>query len=535
VGAQNGARRYVTGKGPYYRKDRGEVPSARKADQPLGTYQVLRPDPAGTIESLAALGYSPEAAIADLLDNSIAAAAKHMHITCHWAGSEGSWVALRDDGKGMTEPELLRGLTVGGGGADARADSDLGRFGMGLKTASFSQARTLVVTSRPGKGQWNTGTWDTEHVKAVGDWQLLNGAPAEAADILGRLQNEQRGGGTIVLWLGLRHLAPAGADPTDEFAQREFYAGVNRVEEHLAMVFHRYLSGRGRIGIGLNGQAVPGWDPFLDRRKFVEELPSDPSPSGLAVQGFVLPHRVRLTDDEYLAAGGPRGWLEQQGFYVYRKNRLIVAGDWLLPEFRKDEKHVLARIAVELPAEHDLAWSLDVKKSSATPPASAIKQLRRVGKATRARAGSVMNHRGRVVRDRQTVSDDFTWQAMRQFGRTRFVVNRHHPLIKDLTDRHPDIRRDLAAIFSMVESALPVGLIRTTSDTGDQSAADPDGVVSDEVLELARRMLEVLLNKGEKASSALARVTRMPPFDEHQGLAELLTGDTAPRSDGDEP
>lgn len=434
----------------------------------------------------------------------------------------------------MSEPDLLRGLTVGGGRADARADIDLGRFGMGLKTASFSQARTLVVASRPSPGAWNIGTWDTEHVKAVGDWELLTGAPSDAADILRRLQDEHDGAGTIVLWLGLSHLTPADADPSDEFAQRAFYAGVNRVQEHLGMVFHRYLSGRRQISIHLNGGRVPGWDPFLGRRKFVEELPSDPSPSGLAVQGFVLPHRVRLTDEEYLAASGPRGWLEQQGFYVYRKNRLIVAGDWLLPEFRKDEKHVLARIAVELPAEHDLAWSLDVKKSSATPPAAAVKQLRRVGKATRARAVSVMNHRGKVVRDRQTVSEDFTWQAVRQFGRTRFVVNRQHPLIKDLADRHPEIRRDLGAIFSMIESALPVGLIRTTADTGEQSTADLEGVVPDDVIDLAWRMFEVLLNRGEAASAALARVTRMPPFDEHRNLAELLSGNTDHRTDGDE-
>jgi hypothetical protein len=511
------------------------VPSANKVLSRDGTYHVLRPDPAGTIESLAALGYSPEAAIADLVDNSIAAGAKKIHVTCHWGGFQGSWVAVRDDGRGMSDTELLRGLTVGGGGGDDRADSDLGRFGMGLKTASFSQARTLVAASRPGSGAWNVGTWDTDHVKAVGDWELLIGAPAEADEPLARLQAEHRCSGTVVLWLGLRHLVAVDAEPGDEFAQRAFYAAVNRIETHLGMVFHRYLSGRGRITINLNGQAVPAWDPFLGRRKFGEELPTDSSPSGLAVQGFVLPHRIRLSDDEYLASGGPRGWLEQQGFYVYRKNRLIVAGDWLLPEFRKDEKHVLARIAVELPAEHDVAWALDVKKSSATPPASAVRQLRRVGKATRARAGSVMNHRGKVMRDRQTVSADFTWQAVRQFGRTRFVVNREHPLIKDLAERHPDIRRDLGAIFSMVESALPVGLIRTTADTGDQSAADPDGEVPDEVLELARRMLEVLLNKGEKASTALARVTRMPPFDEHQALAELLTGTTNPRADGDEP
>ncbi len=509
------------------------MPSASKAATPAEPeYEVLRPDPAGTIDSLAALGYSPEAAIADLVDNSVAARAGMVDITCHWAGQD-SHVLIRDDGRGMTRAQLLRGLTVGGRAGDLRDAADLGRFGMGLKTASFSQARTLVVASRPDDGAWHVGTWDTEHVKAVGDWQLLLGAPPEADEALRAAQRRHKGPGTIVLWLGLGRLVPPGTEPGDAFAQQEFYAGINRVESHLGMVFHRYLSGRGRISIVLNGGPIPAWDPFLGRRRFVEELPSDPSPSGLVVTGYVLPHRVRLTDQEHLTAGGPRGWLDQQGFYVYRRDRLIVAGDWMLPDFRKDERHVLARIAVELPADQDRQWSLDVKKSSAVPPASAVKQLRRVGKATRARAGSVMNHRGKVVRDRQTVSEDFTWQAVKQFGRTRFVVNRQHALIRDLTDRHPEIRRDLAAIFSMIESALPVGLIRTTADTGDQTVADPDGDVPDDVLDLARRMLEVLLNRGESAGAALARVTRMPPFSEHDRLADLLTGTDRPNDDGD--
>lgn len=509
------------------------MPSVSKAATPAGpSYELLRPDPAGTIESLASLGYNAEAAVADLADNSIAAGAKTVDVVCHWAGGQ-SHVILRDNGRGMTRAGLLRGLTVGGGGGDLRDPTDLGRFGMGLKTASFSQAATLVVASRPDDGEWHVGTWDTEHVKKVGDWQLLLGPPPAAEALVRAAQKGHKGAGTIVLWLGLTHLVAVGATPSDSFAQQEFYAGVNRIEKHLGMVFHRYLAGRGRIAIVLNGRPVPAWDPFLGRRRFVQELPSDPSPSGLTVQGFVLPHRIRLTDDEYLVAGGPKGWLEQQGFYVYRRNRLIVAGDWLLPEFRKDEKHVLARIAVELPAEQDREWSLDVKKSSAIPPAGAIKQLRRVGKAARARAVSVMNHRGKVVRDRQTVSDDHTWQTVRQFGRTRFVVNRQHPLIRDLTDRHPDLRRDVTAILGMIESALPVGLIRTTADTGGPAPDTADGDVPDDVLELARRMLEVLLNKGEKASTALARVARMPPFDEHHGLADLLSGTTEQGSDGE--
>jgi hypothetical protein len=505
-------------------------------------FDLLRPDPAGTIQSLASLGYSPEAAIADLVDNSLAAKARHVDIEFHWGGADGSWVVLRDDGVGMTLEELLRGLTVGGRGLDDREASDLGRFGMGLKTASFSQARQVIVASKAKGHEWNVRTWDTEYVIEVGDWLLQHGAPAEAEAALQEEQGRLKASGTIVMWRHLTRLVAEGSEPGDQWAQKEFYKLLDLIVGHLGMVFSRYLSGqapylpgRAKLSLTVNGHPVPSWDPFLGKQKFVEQLAMEIPLPGVRVQGFVMPHKSRLTDQEYLEGGGPRGWLAQQGFYVYRRDRLIVAGDWLkLGDFRQDERHSLARISVELPPEQDLDWALDVKKSTAMPPPAMVGHLRRVAKATRDRAGAVTNHKGRVVRDRQTSSVDFTWKVVKQFGRTRFVVNREHPLLRDLFERAPDARSAITDVLNMVEKTLPIGLIQSTSDVAEM-VGFVDEEIPDDVMDMARRMLEVLLNRGEMASVALSRVARMPPFSEYPHLSDVLSGVTAPTTFEERP
>jgi hypothetical protein len=476
------------------------------------------------------LGYTPEAAVADLVDNSIAAGARLVRIECRWEGAAESWLAIVDDGVGMDEEALLKGLTVGGRGLDARSSSDLGRFGMGLKTASFSQARQLVVATRPDAGPWQVRTWDIDHVLEVGDWELMRGCPDSAADRLSELTASVPGAGTVVLWQRLTQLVAVDSQPGDDWAKREFHRVVERIELHLGMVFSRYLTNRrAPISMVLNSRSIDAWDPFLSGHKFVEALPAEKPLPGVSVQGFILPHRSRLTEDDYIKGGGPRGWLDQQGFYVYRQNRLIVAGDWLkLGNFRKDEKHVLARIVVDLSPEHDSEWSLDVKKSTAMPPPSLARHLSRVAKATRERAGAVISHRGRVVRDRQTSSEDFTWKTLSQFGQIRFVINRDHALVRELVERNPSVRGDLNTVFSMIETTLPVGLIRSTTEiTHAIAMAAGNGAVPDEVLEMAGRMLEVLMNRGVKAGEALGRVVRMPPFSDYPALSDLLSGSDA--------
>ena len=487
-------------------------------------YEVVRPDPVGTIKSLAALGYSPEAAIADIIDNSLAHGARHIGVEARWDGAAESWVAIIDDGAGMDETTLVRGLTLGARNADARGEADLGRFGMGLKTASFSQARQLVVASRTESSPWNVRAWDIDHVLAVRDWQLLRGCPPEAAPTLAKLQQDVGSSGTIVLWRRLTRLAAIDSRAGDGAARREFHIQTERIERHVGMVFSRYLSGSTKsVEMRLNGRSVASWDPTLPGYPHVERLPSETPLPGVRVQGFILPHRSRLTEEQVLAGAGPRGWLDQQGFYIYRRDRLIVAGDWLnLGRLRKDEKHVLARIVVDLPTDQDFAWALDVKKSTATPPPSLAGHLLRVAKATRERASAVISHRGRVVRDTRSEPEDFTWRVVSRYGEQRFLINRDHPLVSDLLQRHPDARDDLRAVLAMVEQTLPVGTIRTTPEATAQ-ARDPGDNVPPEVVELARRVLNSLLARRIPPQQAALRVARMPPFSDYPGIAEQLS------------
>jgi len=147
-------------------------------------YEIANPHPAGTIESLSSLGYSTEAAVADLVDNSIAAGAQQVDVTFSWDGRD-SWVAVTDDGRGMTESELVTAMTIAGRGPGAaRTAQDLGRFGMGLKTASFSQARTLIVTSAAPTQARATRAWDLDLVRRTEQWRLLQGADPADADLL---------------------------------------------------------------------------------------------------------------------------------------------------------------------------------------------------------------------------------------------------------------------------------------------------------------------------------------------------------------
>ena len=107
-------------------------------------------------EAMRAYGYNLATALADLIDNSIAAGSRKVWLRCEWAGSS-SWISVTDDGSGMAEKELVNAMRLGSTNPTSkRAKSDLGRFGLGLKTASFSQARRLTVITKKknGKLEW---------------------------------------------------------------------------------------------------------------------------------------------------------------------------------------------------------------------------------------------------------------------------------------------------------------------------------------------------------------------------------------------
>ncbi|PWB79319.1 MAG: ATP-binding protein [Methylocystaceae bacterium] len=417
----------------------------------------IAPAASALLGSLRGLGYSPETALADLVDNSISAQARFIQLSIDW--NDGApRIGVLDDGLGMSPTELEAAMRFGGDASLERASDDLGRFGLGLKTASLSQCRRLTVISRRS-GETSSLSWDVDEVIATGRWTARVGLLPQGFDHLKDMDLQVSG--TLVV---LEHMDEIGG--LHGLDKERFFAKVKDIRDHFAMVFHRflYLDAR-RIRIRLNGRNVEGWDPMLRSHPATQMLGADRIGSGaqaVMVTPFVLPHRDRFANEaEFQAAAGPGGWAERQGFYIYRAKRLVMAGSWLglgsLREWTKEESSRLARIAVDLPQSMDAAWRIDVRKARARPPAALRNRLVTIGSACRDRAREVFAWRGSPVRTGRTSRDvSPVWSEEHVSGKRRYRINREHPVIQALLDGDGDTARLARAAFSLVERSVPI-------------------------------------------------------------------------------
>lgn len=484
-------------------------------------FDLADPDPAALVESLRAFGYTPEAAIADLVDNSITAKAKLVWIDFDWEG-ETSRIAIGDNGKGMTETALIQAMRPGSTSPrDKRAADDLGRFGLGLKTASFSQCRHLTVITKTKRGDIHARRWELDKVVASHEWRLMRGHPEDCDDLVDRLGQQPQG--TLVVWQQLDRIA-GDADIEDEGAHRRFLELARSVRAHLAMTYHRFLSQRLGMTVTVNDNPVPPWDPFLSRNGSrqvlgVEKLPLEGGT--VIVRPFVLPHRSKLTVDDFDLAGGERGWNSLQGFYVYRNKRLLVAGDWLGLGFQKEEHYKLARIQIDITNSMDPLWQIDVRKSVARPPGALREELRRVAKVTRARAVEVYRHRGKVLAKRSEKGVEPMWQQRVRHGKVYYQVNRDHPVVQEAVEN--PTTRSVRALVKIVEETIPVPLIAIANAERPEEQASPfEGVPSKQLSDLAVQTYDSLRRRGSKHAPARDRVLSTDPFQYFPELLELL-------------
>ncbi|MBU1377072.1 MAG: ATP-binding protein [Alphaproteobacteria bacterium] len=485
------------------------------------------------IESLRGVGYSVETAVADLVDNSIAASARTIRLDFHFDGPD-SWMTLLDDGRGMGPEELRSAMTVGGRSPlETRSSGDLGRFGMGLKTASFSQCRCLTVATLPESGALSVRRWDLDYIARpdVNEWRLLTGPSAGSEARLAGLASSVSG--TLVLWERLDRIT-AGLTH-DRRSQDAFFAMVARVEQHLAMVFHRYLEGPGaRLRIHVGGAArLRPWDPFLSAHPATEPTPVEriPAPGGaIQLQGFVLPHRDQLDDETWRRAAGRDGWVSQQGFYVYRNDRLLVAGGWLgLGEPRvwtREEPFKLARLAVSFSNSGDAAWEVDIRKSVARPPRAVRPRLTALADSVRTVARQVFAHRGAYGK-RAPVSDLVpAWLSATGRRGVTYRVNRDHPVMSRVRENLGHHHESLEDLLRIVESTVPVQRIWLDAvEQGEvQSGAEPlDPDQIDAMERTAKALIDHLTSRvGLEPTLVRARLLATEPFQNHPEVIDRL-------------
>ena len=302
-------------------------------------------------------------------------------------------IGVLDDGVGMTEGELLEAMRLGSRSPlEERARSDLGRFGLGLKTASFSQCRALTVVTRTN-GTTASARWDLDYIAGSDSWLVqIPDDPTSIpwTDLLG-------GKGTLVVWekFGI------GADKEDtDRKTTDFVRQLDEACSHLELVFHRFLSGEPghrRVHIHVNNRPLEPFDPFHSSHPATIAGPTEwirVAHENVLVQPFTLPHHGKVTPTEWDRYAGPEGYLRNQGFYVYRERRLIIHGTWF-GLARQTELTKLARVRIDMPNSLDAVWKIDVKKASAQLPAGVRERLRRIIEPLGATSKRVYTTRGR--------------------------------------------------------------------------------------------------------------------------------------------
>lgn len=476
------------------------------------------------MNSMRAMGYSFEAAIADIVDNSVSAQARNIVLRFPIDPSD-CCVAVCDDGIGMNKKELLDAMKYGSQLKSAnRSEDDLGRFGLGMKAASLSQCRRLTVASKKDC-KLSAYVWDLDVIEEKKDWYMVDCSKEQIAEIRYIDFLNDKESGTIVLWENFDLIEKSSGNVYAKLGKHQ-----NATAEYLSLIFHRYLNGEGRnpLTIMVNNYKLTGLDPFLEnhrktnvRRKI--EIPikdSEGKEQIVSVQPFVLPFQKDLSAEDKRLSGGIENYRAKQGFYIYRNKRLIIWGTWF--GRHRDELTKYARIKVDIPNSLDDIWGIDIKKQHATIPAIIRNRLTKAVDEAMDLAVKAQTYRGRVEKVDEKV--DYIWDRIKERD-NQFVyrINRNSrifDLLKEKVDDETWNRLDM--VLDEIENSVPYQQIYI-----DKSQNRVDDTVDDErVAEIeskARILIKMSMDIGATDRNAvIGRLFQSEPFCKYPELAEKL-------------
>ena len=479
------------------------------------------PKAGAMINTFRAFGYNLQTAIADIIDNSISARANNVWIQYEWDG-EKSWVTITDDGDGMDRDGLIEAMTPGSKDPkDDREEHDLGRFGLGLKTSSFSQCKALTVLTRKENHSIIKRHWDLDFVNETGKWNLLD----YLSDNMFLEPLEKLSHGTSVLWEKQDRLV-GNANTHNEAARNVFLEEFEKVEDHLSLVFHRFME-RKKLTIWMNGNKLEPWDPFMKESEGGQLIAQETLDNNqVVVKCYVLPHISKLNQEERKKAKTDE-WYRLQGFYIYRNSRLLLYGDWL-GLFPKNEHFKNARILVDIPNRLDHDWKIDIKKATATPSIAVRKDLVRLGKMTRKSAGAVHRFRGnQIMLDDSITSFDFqpVWKAKKSRDEVRhYYINEEHAVVKSLLEKESISASEFRSALKLIGETTPVeAIIQYHSEEPESHELRDNQTEPDSgTIELARMMYSSLKSSGMDRELAIKQIFNIEPFNQYTQLIEYF-------------
>jgi len=484
---------------------------------------LLRPSAAKLLESMRDIGYSFQSALADIVDNSVSADATWVEVINDLDKVDAPYVAIIDNGKGMSAEELTMAMRHGSRNPrESREGEDLGRFGLGLKTASFSQCRRLTVVSRK-HGQMSARCWDLDHVVSSDDWFLQVPTPSAIAQLPGIEYLPETG--TLVVWQKLDRLDAEGGRSDQLRAAMNLLFALART--HLALTFHRFIQPEpgertSALSVRVNGMVLEAPDPFalhMIPRSEAHEVEIIRVPEGdVIVQAFTLPHHQRLTTAQLDTLSLGSSLSQTQGFYIYRARRLIAGGTWL-GLARRSEISRLLRVRVDVPTALDADWAIDVRKSRIRPPAAVRNRLRPLVERMVSTAKRPYEYRGRSQAATRGMP---VWLRTLERGQIRYEIARDHLLVKAVRTLLDSPDDALEAMLMGIEATLPLDVI--FSDVSENPRQVEQCDMSEEQLQ---NLLAVFIDAVAPGSNDLSlaqaeRILQTPPFSGDRRAREVL-------------
>lgn len=437
------------------------------------------------IYGLRCIGYNFSTALADIIDNSISANAKNIFIISDPDYSE-PYVAIFDDGYGMGYKDILNAMTLG---SDRNNKDDteieLGRFGLGLKSASFSQCLKLIVASK-NCNKINAMQYDLIKIEERNDWilDILSEKEIESLPEINLLKNSKSG--TLVIWQDFDKIKNESSKFRDSFMEV-----IGKAKKHIELVFHRFYN---EINFEFNGHKIEKRDPMLEEYNNGQkgrQMSISLDGETIYVTPFILPFMSSLTEEQKKLLGGSKDIYDNQGFYIYRNKRLIIAGGWLHMNVRS-EFNKLARVRVDIPSSLDSLWMLDVKKSSAKIPDKIKRQLEIAIKDSVTRSKREVKFPGKKEQEQQ---HSLWYRLDLHNGNVKYEINRtDNPLYLELKSQFSkDEMKLIDAYLDKVEEFIPKGMIFS-------DGADSLNIVNSENELEDEKLIEELLTWGKNAT-----------------------------------
>ncbi|MGL5755378.1 MAG: ATP-binding protein [Paraclostridium sp.] len=465
------------------------------------------------IESMRSLGYSFESAIADLIDNSISANSKHIQIFMNPV--EDPYLIIFDDGHGMDEYEIEEAMRYGSKNPlETRNENDLGRFGLGLKSASLSQCRKLVVVSKKNK-KISAYSWDLDYVIENGSWSVIGYSENEIQefpkiDLLDVVDT-----GTYILLQKFDRVEVSTSNLENTLKKH-----MDVTIDHLSLVFHRYLDDG--LNIYVNNEKIEQRDPFLTTHKRTQLKRTQSfniDESTVFVKPYILPHAKYLKTSDIKKVGSKEQFKNEQGFYVYRNKRLIIWGTWFRLE-RKNELSKLARVMVDIPNSLDYMWNIDIKKSSASLPDKIKQKLYNAAENAAISSENVYSYRGRKTTSNTDIS--YVWERIKSRDGYEYKINKDIPHIKMLEQTlNDDQLKLLDRLIENLEKNFPVNSIYLDVSKGDVNELSDDRNTS-ELLKEIETQLDYARSVSLDTKSIIDVFIKTEPYCKDFNLVKIL-------------